>query len=110
MAEQALLVQHAPPGSGTRASKDPQSNVVAPGIPGWKATVATTLRSLDLSRRVLGAEHQETFRWMSKLAIAVQPAEAALALKLHRFTAARAADALEHQASADALLPASPGD
>ena len=94
MAEQALVVQHAPPKPGARATKDPRSNGVPPGTPGWKATVATTLRSLDLSRRVLGVNHQETFRWMSKLADAVKPADAGLALKLHRFTATHAADAL----------------
>ena len=74
MAEQALLVQLAAPKSGRARLRGSTVNVIPPGSPGWKVTVAATLKSLDLSRRVLGAEHQETFRWMSLLAVAVQPA------------------------------------
>ena len=94
MAEQALLVQHAQSSASAPRTGHLQSNIGSRGSPEWKAAVAMTLKSLNLSRRVLGADHQETFRWMSKLADAVQPGDAGLALRLHRFTAGRAADAL----------------
>jgi Tetratricopeptide repeat len=92
--EQALMVQATSPRIDVRmASVFATHRSVSRG-PSWKATLAAALRTLDLSRRILGTEHQDSFRWMSNVAVSLLPGDAALALKLHRWTVATACDVL----------------